>query len=140
MPKIFNEERQADYEAMARRVGNQVRIARIEKGWTQEELARKVGRVTSWVGQLETGRHMLNLMDLVKIASLTGYPLEFFTGVRLDGANILHPQSEQDWQSLFPERPDWAAAFWQMHQALMSSVDTRLPPRPFRPRQAAGSR
>jgi XRE family transcriptional regulator, fatty acid utilization regulator len=41
---------------------------RIAQGFTQEQLAEKIGTSTTWIGYIETGRPVPNLKMLQKIA------------------------------------------------------------------------
>lgn len=53
-------------------LGEMIRQARLRKGWTQEELARRVGVKTSYVSQWETGARKWPQEYVRSIASLLG--------------------------------------------------------------------
>jgi transcriptional regulator with XRE-family HTH domain len=55
-------------EAVRQRVGRNVRRLRDLKGWTQDELAEKVGNTNRHVGQIERGEVNVTIDYLAKIA------------------------------------------------------------------------
>jgi len=52
------------------KLGRYMQNIRKSKGLTQEELAEAVGKSTSWIGRIETGRETPNLKLLHKIAKV----------------------------------------------------------------------
>jgi len=48
--------------------GKRLRKLRLEKGWTQEELADKAGMHFTYVGQIERGVRNPSLVNLQKLA------------------------------------------------------------------------
>ncbi len=55
-----------------RRVGWEVRRARVAAGMTQRELASSLGRSQSWVAGVERGTRGLLAAELVEVASVLG--------------------------------------------------------------------
>jgi transcriptional regulator with XRE-family HTH domain len=49
-------------------LGRQIRKVRKASGFTQEQLAEKIGTSTAWIGHIETGRALPNMKLLQKIA------------------------------------------------------------------------
>lgn len=43
---------------LQKRQGAAIKIARLRKGWTQKELAERVGKSTSTISNIENGRHV----------------------------------------------------------------------------------
>jgi transcriptional regulator with XRE-family HTH domain len=53
-------------------LGRYMQNIRKSKGFTQEELAEAVGKSTSWIGRIETGRVTANMKLLQKISRALG--------------------------------------------------------------------
>jgi transcriptional regulator with XRE-family HTH domain len=60
-------------------IGTRVRDVRRERGWTQDEFARRVGVSRSAVAQWETGRAGQVTGNLTRIAEVLGIGVEFLT-------------------------------------------------------------
>lgn len=56
-------------------LGEQVRLARLAKRWTQEDLAHEAGLDRSFVGSLERGERNPSLDTLCRIAKALGVKL-----------------------------------------------------------------
>lgn len=52
--------------------GKHLRKLRLEKGWTQEELADKAGMHFTYIGQIERGIRNPSLVNLEKLAKALG--------------------------------------------------------------------
>jgi len=61
-----------------REIGKRIQEAREEKGWTQEELALKLGCTQSALSNYELGKRRLYLNLLNEIARVLGKPLDYF--------------------------------------------------------------
>lgn len=55
---------------------NRLRVLRAERGWSQAELAERVGVSRQTVNALETGRYEPSLTLALKLARLFGLPVE----------------------------------------------------------------
>ena len=55
-------------------LGVEIRKARLELGWSQEELAAEAGLDRSYMGGIERGEHNLALVNLFKISDALGLP------------------------------------------------------------------
>lgn len=66
-------------------VGMKLRDARERMGLTQEQVARLLGVKRSEVSYYETGRRLISLGKLARLAALYGYPVDYF--LRTDGAD-----------------------------------------------------
>lgn len=55
---------------------NRLRVLRAEKGWTQEELGRRLGVSRQAVNALETEKHDPSLDLAFRIAAVFGQPVE----------------------------------------------------------------
>ena len=60
------------------RIGRKIRLARKQAGYTQAQLAKKLGRTGAAVAYLEQGKRRISLDVLEKIALMTNRPLGFF--------------------------------------------------------------
>ena len=60
-------------------IGSRVRDVRRERGWTQDEFARRVGVSRSAVAQWETGRAGQVTGNLTRIADVLGVGVEYLT-------------------------------------------------------------
>jgi transcriptional regulator with XRE-family HTH domain len=56
--------------------GKRVRELRLEKGWSQEELADKVGLHRTYVGAIERGEQNTSIDNIAKLAKTLGVSLE----------------------------------------------------------------
>jgi transcriptional regulator with XRE-family HTH domain len=56
----------------AERFGANVGAARIERGWTQEDLAHKTGLAAVQVSRIERGRREVRLTTLLRLARALG--------------------------------------------------------------------
>ena len=59
-------------EQRAQRIGNRVRRARKERGWSLETLARRAGMHRPNLHRLETGKHLPSLETLERVAEALG--------------------------------------------------------------------
>jgi transcriptional regulator with XRE-family HTH domain len=59
----------ADAGRVIQNVGRRVAELRIERGWTQEMLAERLGVSLKYVQSVEAGRENLTLQSLVKLAN-----------------------------------------------------------------------
>lgn len=51
-----------------RQFGNKVKQLREKKGWSQEELARRVGLHRTYIGSIERSERNISLINIEKIA------------------------------------------------------------------------
>jgi ribosome-binding protein aMBF1 (putative translation factor) len=64
------------------KLGKRVRALRLDRGWTQEELAHRSGLNRSYMSEVERGRSDVSLSTLQKIARPLGISLaELLTGI-----------------------------------------------------------
>lgn len=54
--------------------GAKVRLLRLKKGLTQEQLASRAGMHFTYVGQIERGRRNPSLVNIEKLAKALGVP------------------------------------------------------------------
>ena len=66
--------RAASHPAL-RRLGQRLRLLRLARNWTQEELAAECDLDRSYVSGLETGRRNPTYLSLLRIAKTFGMPL-----------------------------------------------------------------
>jgi transcriptional regulator with XRE-family HTH domain len=67
---------------MLLKLGKRVRALRLDRGWTQEELAHRSGLNRSYMSDVERGRSNVSLSTLQKIARPLGISLaELLTGI-----------------------------------------------------------
>lgn len=59
-------------EDIYRHIGRRVREERVQRGWTQEQLAERIEAHLSFIGQLERGIKKPSLMTIKKIANAFG--------------------------------------------------------------------
>ena len=63
--------------------GNRMRQLRLEKGWSQEELAQHVGLHRTYIGSVERGERHVSLVNIVRLADALNVELkQLFRGVR----------------------------------------------------------
>ena len=51
-----------------RKFGNKVKTLRLEKGWTQEELARRADLHRTYIGSIERYERNVSLLNVARIA------------------------------------------------------------------------
>lgn len=69
----------------------QIRLKRLQKGLSQENMADLLGMSTTAYGDIERGRTELTLPRLEKIAGVLEYPVTELLGIRQE------PDSELEW-------------------------------------------
>ncbi|MFS8523886.1 MAG: helix-turn-helix transcriptional regulator [Limnochordales bacterium] len=55
---------------------NRVRVARVEKGWTQQELADRVGVTRQTIGLIEKGQYNPTIALCLRLAEVLGKTLD----------------------------------------------------------------
>jgi transcriptional regulator with XRE-family HTH domain len=64
-------------------IGRAIREKRLEKGWTQEDLANSSGLHPSYVGGIERGQRNLGLINFFKIAkALCVHPADLLVHIK----------------------------------------------------------
>ena len=53
---------------LLKKFGLNVKIARLKKGWTQEQFAEKLGKHLTHVGRIETGKMNMSLGKILELA------------------------------------------------------------------------
>jgi len=66
-----------DKEIFAQRV----RELRLEKGWTQEELAEKLGLKKQTISGIENKNHTTKLETVIKLAKFFGVSVDYLLGL-----------------------------------------------------------
>jgi transcriptional regulator with XRE-family HTH domain len=62
--------------------GKRIRTLRLDRGWTQEELAHRTGLNRSYMSEVERGKSDVSLSTMQKIAKTLGISLaELLTGI-----------------------------------------------------------
>ena len=54
--------------SILKKVGEKVRALRLEKGWTQEELARRADLHRTYIGSIERHERNVSLLNIERIA------------------------------------------------------------------------
>lgn len=63
-------------------IGQRIKKARVNKGWSQEKLAEKIEVATAYLGRVERGGTTINLKRLAQVALVLDVPIEeLITGV-----------------------------------------------------------
>lgn len=55
--------------------GKQVKNIRLQKGWSQEDLAKKCGLHRTYIGSIERSERNVSLINVDKIATALGVPI-----------------------------------------------------------------
>jgi transcriptional regulator with XRE-family HTH domain len=61
-------------EAVLKRFGQNVRAARLERGWTQEDLSERTGLAVVQVSRVERGVREIRLTTLLRLLSALDVP------------------------------------------------------------------
>lgn len=83
-----------------RLLGAQIRVARVQRGWTQRELAERVGATPGTIGRVERGDLAVGLGVAFDAAVLAGVPLFVEDRPRL----ALETEREVERLTLLPQR------------------------------------
>ncbi len=73
---------EGDSHEFASTVGERIRVARQQKGWTQVELADAAGLSSNYVARLERGELGASLFVAMKIAEALGVTLDVLVGAQ----------------------------------------------------------
>jgi XRE family transcriptional regulator, regulator of sulfur utilization len=63
-------------KVIAKKLGERIRVLRVEKGLSQEQLGERSGLHTNYIGQVERGEKNVTIESLLKIARSLEIPLE----------------------------------------------------------------
>ncbi len=63
------EKKKLDKETLLKKFGLNVKIARMKKGWTQEEFAERLHKHLTHVGKIETGKENMSLAKVLELAN-----------------------------------------------------------------------
>ena len=61
-------------ESAVERLGQNVRAARLERGWTQEDLAHQTGLTSVQVSRIERGKREIRLTTLLRLMKALEVP------------------------------------------------------------------
>ena len=64
-----------------KRIGTKIKLERVKRNWSQEELAEKADLSKNHVGAIERGTSSPTVETLAKIADAFGFPLNDLTDV-----------------------------------------------------------
>ena len=82
---------------------------------TQQEFANKLGFTTgAWASDIETGVNGLDVYVFSRICQLANYPADWFLDPSWDSHSAATPRTRLDWERLFPDSKERAAAHWAM--------------------------
>lgn len=100
--------------------GGRIRIAREAAGFTQDELSRLLGFTAGrWLSEIERGANSIDAQELLRIAKVTRYPMEYFLDPKFDTRLVAPPQSVPEWERLYPEHPQLAHAHANLDAAIL---------------------
>lgn len=68
------------------RLANRLRIARAERGWSQDDLARRAGVTRQTVSSIETGQYVPSALLAFVLAERLGMPVDALFFLEDDGA------------------------------------------------------
>lgn len=63
---------------MNEQIVNRIKKSRVERGFTQQELGKHLGRSAASISELERGNVQVNAADLFSIAKFLNKPIEYF--------------------------------------------------------------
>jgi len=67
---------EASTKQLAKELGDRIRVLRLDKGLSQEQLGERSGLHTNYIGQIERGEKNLTIESLQKISRSLDIPLE----------------------------------------------------------------
>ena len=98
-------------------VGKRITEARERAKISQRELAKRMKYTQTWLNAIEGGRNRISASDLARIAKELEYPLDFFLVPDWTPRHPVTPKTRTDWDFLYPEEPERAAAHHELDQA-----------------------
>jgi len=101
LDKIFNREEEDKYNRFIR---EKIREARIEKGWTQEQLAKAMWKSQGNISDIEMGRLQVSAVDLMGIAYNLEKPVKYFMPMYVPTEGDLVPN---EWELIHHFRRIW---------------------------------
>lgn len=107
--------KQEEHARYNRRIAARVKDARLENGFTQEELGAMIGRAKTWVSVVEAAKFGLSAMDIAKLSDALHRPIAYFysDGLVTKPQHFI-PSSLPDWRSLYPGDEDRASAHFSL--------------------------
>ena len=67
-------------KARLRSFGMRMKLLRVSRGWSQEQLAEAAGMHRTFIGQVERGQRGMNILGLWRLSRAFGIPIgELFT-------------------------------------------------------------
>lgn len=88
-----------------------MKAAREEKGWTQTQLANRMGTTFNSIYRIETGRRNLSQQTSIKLASVLEVGVDWLTKGNEDRKKYPADQKMTDW---LWEHPDVREMIWNM--------------------------
>jgi transcriptional regulator with XRE-family HTH domain len=79
----------ADERAFLRALGDCIRVVRLDRGLSQEQLAASAGLSVAFVGQLERGNRAPNVVNLWRVADALRAPLAVLVDEAADASPVL---------------------------------------------------
>jgi transcriptional regulator with XRE-family HTH domain len=89
-------------DELKRLIANRLKSARSEKGLTQGEVADALGMERASYTQIETGRNMLTIPNLIKLQAILGKPITYFLGLGTEDLTA----EEVYWLELYRALPE----------------------------------
>lgn len=65
-----------------KRIANRIRLARIEKGFSQTQVAQLMGKNQSYVSRCESGQKKISIEELASFAGMFGQDLQYFLEIK----------------------------------------------------------
>lgn len=96
-------------------LGRRVKTAREKAGYSQYELAERVGKSQNWVHDVERGAVSPAAFDLQRIAKATDYPVAWFIDPDFS-LTFRRPATRYEWEQLFGDE-DRARAHYEVDRA-----------------------
>ena len=86
-------------------IGQRIKEARKEAGWSQEMLAEKIDVAVAYISRVERGGTSINLKRLAQISIALATPMEkLVTGINVESRNYLHKEFEELLMKCSPEK------------------------------------
>lgn len=69
-------------------IGNAIKLCRVRKGWTQEQLATKAGVSPSYLSLIENNRRDATVSSVKKLSRTLGVPLNLLVFLAADSSDL----------------------------------------------------
>lgn len=106
-------------------LGDRIRVGRLSRGWTQGQLAEKIGVATSTITMYETGKRNPSLPIIEALADAFNVPESYFLAENPDSVSDLSQQDKDALEALH-QNPKLGMLFDRQRRMSNADIDAML--------------